>query len=263
MMKFELQTIYLDEPIVQGRALDIFYPAEITRKSAIFFVHGGGWHAGNRTDYHPIMEELCGRGFVCATTDYRLARPGITPVDQITDIRLAYEKFVIELEKRGIPTRIAVFGTSAGAHLASLLLCAEPGEVGEENQLTRSWVKPECGLLQATPAQYRPWIGAFPHIYNTMERVAGAAYEENPDIYERLSLDRYIRPGNPRLFFMEAQYEHDFPSKMNYALVEKHWKYKINSWFKVYADAEHGFFYATTRTCQREAFEDFIRFTEE
>ena len=50
---------------------------------------------------------------------------------------------------------------------------------------------------------------------------------------------------------------------MTYALVEKHWQYKINSWFKVYADAEHGFFYATSRTCQREAFEDFIRFVEE
>jgi len=46
------RSIYLDAPAVPGRILDIFEPTESSRGVALFFVHGGGWHAGSRISYH-------------------------------------------------------------------------------------------------------------------------------------------------------------------------------------------------------------------
>ena len=52
--------------------MDIFIPEKVTRDIALFFVHGGGWKAGSRNDFHNIMREFNAEGYICASTDYRL-----------------------------------------------------------------------------------------------------------------------------------------------------------------------------------------------
>ena len=120
---------FLDTPFVSGRVFDVFEPDSITEEISLFFVHGGGWQAGSRTIYHKLMEAFNNRGYLCAATDYRLK--GVSVFDQLQDVREAYDHFVSWLKERGRPLKIAVCGGSAGAHLASLLLCADPGECGD------------------------------------------------------------------------------------------------------------------------------------
>lgn len=36
----------------------MFEPEEITKDTAVFLVHGGGWRGGGRTKFHEIMEEF-------------------------------------------------------------------------------------------------------------------------------------------------------------------------------------------------------------
>ena len=156
-MNHMFQSYYLDRPLVRGRVFDIFEPEHITRDTAVFFVHGGGWHAGTRAFCHEIMEALNERGWTAASADYRLS--GVTAFDQLQDIREAYDRLVTLLKERGRPLKIAVYGESAGAHLASLLLCAAPGECGESFHPANEWVKPCRGILQATPADFMPWEG--------------------------------------------------------------------------------------------------------
>ena len=62
-------TYYLDDKVIRGRAFDVFMPEKVTQKTALFFVHGGGWTNGGRDRFHEIMYAYCERGFICASTD--------------------------------------------------------------------------------------------------------------------------------------------------------------------------------------------------
>lgn len=253
-------SFYLDTPLIPGRCFDVFFPEEITCDTALFFVHGGGWKAGGRGEYHKIMEVLNGRGILCASTDYRMS--GVTALDQLADICESFDRFVTFLKENRRPLKIAVFGTSAGAHLASLLLCAGASICGDAVELQNEWVAPVCGILQATPVEFTPWEDIFPWIWQDMQSIAGAPYAEAPGVYEKLSLRNYLDKTNPVLFFAEAQNEHIFPSEKTWEIVEKHRAWGIPSQWKRYCNVEHGFFYALDRRQQREMLEDIVSFIQ-
>ena len=251
---------YLDDDIVMNRTFDVFMPEKITQKTVLFFVHGGGWTGGVKDDYHRIMREYCRRGFVCGSTSYRLIPiPGkskLTAVDQLQDVRECYDAFVSVLKEKNIKPDIAVFGTSAGSHLASLLVCAFPGDCGDQCKLKNEWIQPKCGLLQSNPATFEPWPEAYPAMWGMMERAAGGVYKEEPEKFRNISLVRFINKDNPPLFFMEAEIEGLFPRQYNEEILEQHKNWGIPSTMKIYPYAEHGFFYDTTRPIQMEALED-------
>ena len=261
---FKFNSYYLDDKIIPDRSFDVFFPEKITQKTALFFIHGGGWTNGSKTRYHQIMQAFGEKGYICATTDYRLlpidGSGKLTAVDQLGDVRESYDAFVTLLKEKGITPEIAVFGSSAGSHLASLLVCARPGECGEKCTLVNPWLEPLCGLLQATPATFEPHPENYPAMWGMMERAAGGKYEEEPEKFRNISLCKYIRKENPPLFFMEAENEILFHGHYNRKLLEKHLQWGINSQMKIYRYAEHGFFYGLTRPCQLEAFEDICTF---
>ena len=259
-MNHLFQSYYLDRPLVKERIFDVFEPEEITKDTAVFFVHGGGWHAGSRSFCHEFMQELNNRGWLAASTDYRLS--GVTAFDQLQDIREAYDRFVSLLKRKQRPLKIAVYGESAGSHLASLLLYAEPGECGEKCQLENDWVKPHLAILHATPYDFLHWEGMMPQFWNTMQGIAGKPYDQDPERYERLSLKNYVRKNNPQTFFIEAGMEHLFPSEYTRKIAEEHRAMGIESHWKVYPRVEHGFFYELKRKAQLEAFEDFCLFLD-
>lgn len=249
---------FLDSPFVPGRVFDVFEPETVSRDIALFFVHGGGWEAGSRTSCHKIMEAFNARGYLCASTDYRLS---VDAFGQLADIREAYDCFVTILKQRNFPPKIAVYGSSAGSHLASLMICAEPGECGEQCHLENDWVRPWCGILHATPHSFVPWESMMPAFRQVMQKAAGGRpYEIDPEPFELLSLQNYICKDNPKLFFVEAELEHLFPSEYTLDFVKKHREWGILSQWKVYRRMEHGFFYELTRKAQKEAFEDICLF---
>ncbi|MBQ9337820.1 MAG: alpha/beta hydrolase [Lentisphaeria bacterium] len=259
-MNHQFQSYYLDKPLVQGRVFDIFEPEKITKDISVFFIHGGGWQAGSRVFSHVFMQELNERGYLCASTDYRLG--GVTAFEQIQDIRESYDRFVSFLKAKGRPLKISVHGGSAGAHLASMLAYADPGECGEKCTLENEWVKPTLATLHATPYSFLHWEGMMPQFWAQMQRVAGKPYAEDPDRYERLSLKNYVRQDNPPTFFIEAELEHLFPSEDTLKIAKKQREMGIPSQWKVYHRVEHGFFYDLKRKMQIEAFEDFCKFLE-
>lgn len=262
-MKFT--SYYLDDPIQKGRVFDIFEPAENApvRDIAIFFVHGGGWRAGSRDIFHIIMDELCRRGYICASTDYRLDAKDA--FEQISDIREAYDKFVGILKERGIENpKIATWGSSAGAHLSSLVAFAKPGELGEDvSKLQYPEVRPVKAMLLATPYDFLHFEGMMPQFWATMQGIAGAPYDKDPSRYERLSLKNLVRKDNPEVFYVEAEYEHLFDPRLNKEIALQHREMGINSHWKMYDRVEHGFMYELTRKMQKAAFEDICLFLED
>ena len=256
---YPYNSYYIDSPIVKGRVFDVFLPKEILHDTQIFIVHGGGWRGGSRVSFHKIMQEFANLGYICATTDYRLdARNALI---QIADVRASYSAFVDVLKEKEIVPKIAVYGESAGAHLASLVSYTMPGECGE-NYENSDWVKPVKVMLQSTPVDFRPREEMSDGIRSAMQAIAGAKYDVNPECYEKLSLINYVRSDNPPTFFLEAECESMFPSEHTQRIFESHKAMNIPSRFKVYEKMEHGFFYALTRKGQREAFSDICDFIE-
>lgn len=97
---------------------------------AIFF-HGGGWHEGDRgAGMHPWLNPLlAARGYVTVSVTYRLSGIARWPA-QYED---AHEALAWVREHAagfgGDPSRIGVWGFSAGAHLAAHLALRESGSV--------------------------------------------------------------------------------------------------------------------------------------
>lgn len=93
----------------------------------IVWVHGGGWTLGGRSRRSPnlqahwVIERLTLAGFAVALIDYRHA-PDEAPVPAaVADVRSAVRWLRAHAAELGVdPTRVVLWGESAGAHLACL-----------------------------------------------------------------------------------------------------------------------------------------------
>ncbi|WP_025027006.1 alpha/beta hydrolase [Caldalkalibacillus mannanilyticus] len=113
-----------NRPIYMSIAVPETPPAD--PMPVVVYVHGGGWNHGDRKgDNNATLRNICGmvskRGYIGVTVDYRLTGEAIYPA-QIQDVKLAIRYLRAH---RGMykldPSRIGVWGVSAGGHLASLL----------------------------------------------------------------------------------------------------------------------------------------------
>lgn len=88
------------------------------------YLHGGGWDAGDKLKdgyYQLARTSLLAQGVAVASLDYRLAPKHRFPAP-LVDVTYGVRYLRSNATKLRIdPDRIAAFGTSAGAHLASLL----------------------------------------------------------------------------------------------------------------------------------------------
>ena len=263
-MSFRYITEYFDDDRKKGRAVDLMAPANPTRETAVFFVHGGGYRGGDRENFHTVKIAFNEMGYFCASTDYRLTGSDI--FDQLADVRDGYRFFLRFLEENGRPPKVTVFGTSAGAHLAGLLALAKPGVCGEPKtgvaDGVHAWVPPVGLALQATPVTFEPWEEIFPPVWEAMQDIVGKPYDEAPELYRKISLVNYVRPGICPVFMMEAECEHMFPRTMSADFAEKIRAAGGRADFKVYATAEHGFIYDVARRVQKEAVADLAAFVE-
>lgn len=105
------------------QAVDIYTPEKPSGASlpVIFWIHGGGWQAGDKNDVAIKPKVLTERGFVFVSTGYRLW-PEVT-MDELTgDIATSLGWVYKNIAKYGgDASRIIVGGHSAGAQLAALI----------------------------------------------------------------------------------------------------------------------------------------------
>ncbi|WP_116106550.1 alpha/beta hydrolase [Lewinella sp. IMCC34191] len=102
--------------------LDVYYPDSMTTpRAAVLMIHGGGWTTGSKENLHPMARQLAARGYVTVTPEYRLSAEAPYPAG-VRDLKLAVRWMRANAAEYNIDTnRIAAYGASAGAHLASLL----------------------------------------------------------------------------------------------------------------------------------------------
>lgn len=101
--------------------LDIHRPDPLpgTPMPVILWIHGGGWLVGHKGDA-PLITEVTNAGFVLAAMNYRYSSTAPFPA-QIQDVKAAVRFLRANAPTYQLdPSRIGLWGQSAGAHLAAL-----------------------------------------------------------------------------------------------------------------------------------------------
>ena len=95
------------------------------RKTAILFIHGGGWQGGARSEFAPWAQSMAAKGYVSASMDYRLTPKARFP-QPLEDVREAIAWMKANAGQYDFdPDRLVLVGYSAGGHLA-LMAGLEP-----------------------------------------------------------------------------------------------------------------------------------------
>jgi len=109
------------EPADPRQKVDIYAPEGARNQPVVFWIHGGGWQTGDRTNVQVKPQAFVDKGFVFVSTGYRL----LTNVEMVTifrdiarSVRWVHDHIA---EYGGDPKRILVMGHSAGAQLAALI----------------------------------------------------------------------------------------------------------------------------------------------
>lgn len=98
---------------------DLYLPETGGLRAAIILIHGGGWVRGERADMDGVAREAVARGYVVFNIDYRLApqHPYPAAVEDVCAavawVREQATRFRVD------PARVALWGYSAGGHLAA------------------------------------------------------------------------------------------------------------------------------------------------
>ena len=109
------------------QVMDIYLPKEKGPADVVFFIHGGGWSAGEKEIYRDTCREYAQKGYVAAALNYRFLSP-LPPEEQpagyaemLDDIDAAIATLKAKmLEKGYTPRKMAITGGSAGGHLTLL-----------------------------------------------------------------------------------------------------------------------------------------------
>lgn len=105
----------------EHQTLDVYAPRTGKKHPVAVWIHGGGWHSGDKKDVASKPQAFVDRNFVFVSINYRLW-PSVT-IEQIAQdvakaIRWAHDHAA---EYGGDPNTLFVMGHSAGAQLAALV----------------------------------------------------------------------------------------------------------------------------------------------
>jgi acetyl esterase/lipase len=119
-------------PAHERQVLDIYAPEGAKDLPVVFWIHGGGWQTGDKSDVQIKPRVFSERGFVFVSTNYRLW-PKVEMGVLIRDVAMSFGWVHKNIAKYGgDPQRIFVMGHSAGAQLAALI-CIDDRYLKEQN----------------------------------------------------------------------------------------------------------------------------------
>jgi arylformamidase len=109
------------DPAQDRQVLDVYSPPKAKSLPVVFWIHGGGWQTGDKTDVQIKPQAFADTGFVFVSTNYRLL-PNVDMATIVRDIAKSIRWVHDHIAAYGgDPELIFVMGHSAGAQLAALV----------------------------------------------------------------------------------------------------------------------------------------------
>jgi len=183
----EMKTVDYVTRGTQTLKMDVYSPP-VTGAPApgVLLIHGGAWRGGSRDELPALNRYLAARGYVVASIDYRLAPQSPFPA-ATDDIRAAIDYLKNHSLELGLDAdRIALFGRSAGGHLALL-----SAYTIEENSIR--------GVVAVYPPTDLPYAHANPSnprlldSKQALEDFLGGSPASNPTAYQQASPVNFVK----------------------------------------------------------------------
>ena len=222
--------------------LDLAYPKNFANKPApiAVFIHGGGWTAGNKNGGTNTADakELLARGYIVAALDYRLAPQFKWPA-QITDVKCAIRYLRAHATQYQInPTKIGVWGSSAGGHLVAMLGTTDTSagfDVGE--YLTHS------SRVQAVVDLFGP--ADLPALLSTNAQLVGnrvfGSTSRDDSVLIQASPITYITRDDPPFLILQGDQDKTVPLAQSETLNAKLQAGGVPTQLVIVKNAGHGF----------------------
>ena len=184
--------------------LDIYSTANMSEAPVMVFIHGGGWHIGNKKRVHRQPAAFNREGFVYVSVGYPLL-PDHPVETQVRSVAMAIAWITENIETYGgDPGQLYLMGHSAGAHLAAL-------SVIDPQYLAAYKIKSEniLGLISVDGATLNvPWrmenldVGI-----RYARRMFRQTFGEDRDRWQTLSPSHYISDDQipPPTLFLTAE----------------------------------------------------------
>jgi acetyl esterase/lipase len=221
--------------------LDIARPiGDPKRLPCVVFIHGGAWRAGLRGDHDKDVRQLAGHGFVAATVDYRLAPKHPFPA-QVQDVKCAIRFLRAHAEQYGIDSaRIAVWGISAGGHLALML-----GVTQKKDGLEGDGGWPEqSSAVQAVVAYYPRTDLAADGFSETVQKdhinFLGGTRAEVPEQFRKASPLTYVTSDDAPTLIFQGTKDPRVPLTQTFRMIEAMTKAGVSGRAELIAGAGHG-----------------------
>lgn len=216
--------------------LDAYLPTGEGPFPAIIYVHGGGWVQGNRTDFRQIAELYAKRGIAGFSIDYTLTSANSTAWPQdLNDVISAVEYVQKNAKYYNLAeNKIALMGSSAGAHLVSLVGTLSGNESFLSNPSEFELIKSHvCLIISYDGVVDLEYVGENLNpslIYNIVTGAFKATYEMKPDLWRQASPATYVSSDDLSFVFVHGINDYvvpiavaeSFNTKLQNAGVETH-----------------------------------------
>ena len=177
--------------------MECIYKDGLTNRPVVVWIHGGGWTDEYlTTTYRPerCMADLAQAGFFIACIEYRLAQHAPFPAC-VDDCQMAIAYLRENADRFGIdPNRIAVWGESAGAHIAAMAAL---------NYNNRADAPVQAAVLWYCPADFTLSLAGKENADDSsVAKLLGCKPSENPEAVRRISPVSYVKPGGTAAFLL-------------------------------------------------------------
>jgi acetyl esterase/lipase len=215
--------------------MKITYPpdwkADGKKLPAIVLFFGGGWHAGDITQFRITAPFLAGRGMIVVTPEYRtIQKHGVTPVQCLADAKSAMRYVYINAAALGIDaSRIAAGGISAGGHLAAATAFSKGfDDPADDLQVN---CKPSALALIVPVIDNGP---------------GGFAHDQVKAYWEAFSPMHNIGPNPPPALFLVGDLDKYIPVATAHQFKAEMEKHGGRCDLKIYEKADHAFNFSPT-----------------
>jgi acetyl esterase/lipase len=241
--------------------LDLYLPTETPGPfPAVVYIHGGGWRAGERSQFRPQAIHMASRGFVGAAIDHRLVPDDLFPA-ALHDAKAAVRWLRASADTYNIdPSRIGVAGGSSGGHLAALVGTTDGvADFEGGGNLTFS------SAVQAVAA-FNPIIDLVDFLeredwwaVDIIELLLGVSFADDPDAWANASPISHVTAAAPPFLLLHGTDDETVPYAQSVDMMNALIEVGVVAELFTADGAGHGFFNDSPwREPSWEAMEDFF-----
>ncbi len=194
---------YVPQSWPEALKADLWLPERADAAPVVMLIHGGGWSSRDRSDMDDIAEQLVSAGFAAFNVSYRFAPKHTFPA-QLNDLMQAKQWLAQHAQHYNLRSdAIAVWGYSAGAHLAALLgsVDTEDGDSNEPRAVQfQKQPKVAAVIAGGTPADLRRYPKS-PLVNDFL----GGTGSELPEVYEQASPMAHISADDAAVFLYHGE----------------------------------------------------------